>query len=276
MTTFTPNFNLDKYEGTDKPDLTDQYNAAMAKIDTALQAALEARAELQNSIGTLNINLTATNTALDAVKTEVDKNTPLVEEHVNYFAALGVTDEDSANALHTEIDNAYQGAVSNTQSISDINETLLAVSKHQYTTKPLTFNIGSDSITYDIAVGICNVDNSIKLYGDCFFTNQVTLDRVAVPGLSGVYGVPSNETLDIPDLTEGRRVVYAGLYLQEKDNVSSLLGGNMSWAIGTDKKVYVCIAGQQSSTFQRGTHFMYFQIPIYFGAGFTHNTSDES
>lgn len=36
MTQYTPNFNLDLYESTDKPNLRDQYNAAMGKIDTQL------------------------------------------------------------------------------------------------------------------------------------------------------------------------------------------------------------------------------------------------
>lgn len=36
MTQYTPNYNLDLYEDTDKPNLRDQYNAAMGKIDTQL------------------------------------------------------------------------------------------------------------------------------------------------------------------------------------------------------------------------------------------------
>lgn len=38
-TDFTPNYNLDKYTATDKPNLRDQYNAAMDKIDLALLSA---------------------------------------------------------------------------------------------------------------------------------------------------------------------------------------------------------------------------------------------
>ena len=37
MATYTQNYNLDKYEGTDKPNLRDQYNSAMEKIDSALK-----------------------------------------------------------------------------------------------------------------------------------------------------------------------------------------------------------------------------------------------
>ena len=37
MATYTQNYNLDKYEGSDKPNLRDQYNSAMDKIDSALK-----------------------------------------------------------------------------------------------------------------------------------------------------------------------------------------------------------------------------------------------
>ena len=36
MTQYTPNYNLDLYEDTDKPNLRDQYNSAMGKIDVAM------------------------------------------------------------------------------------------------------------------------------------------------------------------------------------------------------------------------------------------------
>lgn len=36
MTQYTPNYNLDLYEDSDKPNLRDQYNAAMGKIDVAM------------------------------------------------------------------------------------------------------------------------------------------------------------------------------------------------------------------------------------------------
>lgn len=37
MTLYTTNYNLDKYEGIDKPNLRDQYNSAMDKIDSVLK-----------------------------------------------------------------------------------------------------------------------------------------------------------------------------------------------------------------------------------------------
>lgn len=60
MATYTPHYNLDKYEGTDRPNLRDQYNSAMDKIDLELytqgaearEAATTAR-ELAVTVGNL-------------------------------------------------------------------------------------------------------------------------------------------------------------------------------------------------------------------------------
>lgn len=53
MATYTTNYNLDKYEGTDSPNLTDQYNSAMDKIDaqmmTNAQSAQTAQTAAQNA-----------------------------------------------------------------------------------------------------------------------------------------------------------------------------------------------------------------------------------
>ena len=37
-TEYTPNYNLDKYSANDRPNLRDQYNSAMEKIDAALKS----------------------------------------------------------------------------------------------------------------------------------------------------------------------------------------------------------------------------------------------
>lgn len=53
MATYTTNYNLDKYEGTDSPNLTDQYNSAMDKIDAQMmanaQSAQTAQTAAQNA-----------------------------------------------------------------------------------------------------------------------------------------------------------------------------------------------------------------------------------
>ena len=73
-TDFTPNYNLDKYTATDKPNLRDQYNAAMDKIDLALLSAntnaTEAKATTQSFAG--DIAAKADQTDLDALTQTVN------------------------------------------------------------------------------------------------------------------------------------------------------------------------------------------------------------
>lgn len=139
MTQYTENYRLELYEGTDKADLTDQYNVSMGILDGAMKGVVDdtdaSVAGIRADLATTNSNLNATNINLaalddkvdanqtaqattnlnfqneiDTLKTTVDKNTPLVEEHVNYFAQLGVTDVESATNLHTQINQTQETA----------------------------------------------------------------------------------------------------------------------------------------------------------------------
>lgn len=64
MASFTPNFNLDLYESTDKPNLRDQYNGAMNKLDTLLHTQ---QTNIDNAVTTANKALELSNAQGDAV-----------------------------------------------------------------------------------------------------------------------------------------------------------------------------------------------------------------
>lgn len=70
MATYTTNYNLDKYEGTDSPNLTDQYNSAMNKIDaqmmTNAQSAQNAQTAASNAMSTAQKAETAASDAAAA------------------------------------------------------------------------------------------------------------------------------------------------------------------------------------------------------------------
>lgn len=72
---YTPNYNLDKYIGTDKPNLRDQYNSAMDKIDAQFVVIDNDHTETSNQIFAISTRVTAaegqigqTGTELAAVK----------------------------------------------------------------------------------------------------------------------------------------------------------------------------------------------------------------
>ena len=69
---YTSHYNLDKYVATDKPNLRDQYNAAMDKIDTALYAANQAASASQADADAVasrlpTISFDSTHTVADAI-----------------------------------------------------------------------------------------------------------------------------------------------------------------------------------------------------------------
>lgn len=70
MATYTTNYNLDKYEGTDSPNLTDQYNSAMDKIDAQMmsnaQSAQTAQTAASNAMSTAQNAKTAASDAAAA------------------------------------------------------------------------------------------------------------------------------------------------------------------------------------------------------------------
>lgn len=61
MATYTQYYSLDKYESTDRPNLRDQYNAAMDKVDSQLHVQAGNLATAQQAVQTLQTQVT-TNT----------------------------------------------------------------------------------------------------------------------------------------------------------------------------------------------------------------------
>ena len=97
---YTPNYNLDLYVSTDKPNLRDQYNGAMGKIDRALLDANNKVVDYGNQVANLTTRV---------VKVEADSK--------------GYADGIAANAsqiatVKTTADNALSLAETNEQDIS--------------------------------------------------------------------------------------------------------------------------------------------------------------
>lgn len=71
---YTPNYNLDKYVGTDKPNLRDQYNGAMDKIDAQFVVIENDHTETNNQISAINTNMTQLGTRIDEVIDSLSRN----------------------------------------------------------------------------------------------------------------------------------------------------------------------------------------------------------
>ena len=95
-TEFTPNYNLDLYASEDKPNLRDQYNAAMGKIDTQLK--LEAD------------GVTNANANVMGIRADVEALTSTVEAHGVQIAGAQKTADDALSLAHTN-----EGGIASTQ-----------------------------------------------------------------------------------------------------------------------------------------------------------------
>lgn len=117
---YTPNYNLDLYVSTDKPNLRDQYNGAMGKIDKALLDAnnkvvdygnqvanLSTRVEnVETTVGGLDGRITANTEQIAAVKSTADgaaANATAAKKTAEDALSLAQTNEQDISLAETRI-----------------------------------------------------------------------------------------------------------------------------------------------------------------------------
>lgn len=83
-TEYTPNYNLDLYASADKPNLRDQYNTAMGKIDAKMKANADGITNANANVGTLQ-------TQMKQVQGDVTALESTVETHGTQIAGVQKT-----------------------------------------------------------------------------------------------------------------------------------------------------------------------------------------
>lgn len=129
---YTANYNLDLYVNEDKPNLRDQYNAAMRKIDNALVADDAALSTIDGQIVTINQNYTTLNGIVgnsnsglvkdvaDLQTTVGDASSGLVKDVADNATAIGGLVNDVAD-LETTVGDANSGLV---KDVADLETTV--------------------------------------------------------------------------------------------------------------------------------------------------------
>lgn len=122
---YTPNYNLDKYVGTDKPNLRDQYNSAMDKIDAQFVVIENDHTETGNQISAINTNMTQLGERVTAAENKVtavegqiaatNATVAEVKETADNAMSLASTNEGDIATLDAEMVQVQQG-VTNLQS----------------------------------------------------------------------------------------------------------------------------------------------------------------
>lgn len=116
-TEYTPNYNLDLYASADKPNLRDQYNAAMGKIDTQMKKSAD-------DVTNANANVLTLQTQITEAQKDIAELESTVDEHGTEITNVQKTANDALSLAHTnesEIETT-QGTVTSLTSRVDAVE----------------------------------------------------------------------------------------------------------------------------------------------------------
>ena len=93
-TEYTPNYNLDLYASTDKPNLRDQYNAAMGKIDTQMKKSAD-------DVTNANANVLTLQTQMTEAQKDIAELESTVDEHGTEITNVQKTANDALSLAQT-------------------------------------------------------------------------------------------------------------------------------------------------------------------------------
>lgn len=93
-TEYTPNYNLDLYASADKPNLRDQYNAAMGKIDTQMKKSAD-------DVTNANANVLTLQTQMTEAQKDISALESTVETHGTQITNVKKTADDALSLAKT-------------------------------------------------------------------------------------------------------------------------------------------------------------------------------
>lgn len=106
-TEYTPNYNLDLYASADKPNLRDQYNAAMGKIDTQMKKSADDVTNANANVHTLQTQMTEAQKDISALESTVETHgTQItdVQKTADDALSLAKTNEGNITEAQNDID----------------------------------------------------------------------------------------------------------------------------------------------------------------------------
>lgn len=106
-TEYTPNYNLDLYASADKPNLRDQYNAAMGKIDTQMKKSADDVTNANANVHTLQTQMTEAQKDISALESTVETHgTQItgVQKTADDALSLAKTNEGGITEAQNDID----------------------------------------------------------------------------------------------------------------------------------------------------------------------------
>lgn len=127
-TEYTPNYNLDLYASADKPNLRDQYNAAMGKIDTQMKKSADDVTNANANVLTLQTQVTEAQKDISALESTVETHgTQITDVQKTADDALSLAKTNESDIADTQADvTSLTGRVTAVEGAVNKNETGIA------------------------------------------------------------------------------------------------------------------------------------------------------
>lgn len=123
-TEYTPNYNLDLYASADKPNLRDQYNAAMGKIDTQMKKSADDVTNVNANVLTLQTQVTEAQKDISALESTVETHgTQITDVQKTADDALSLAKTNESDIADTQADvTSLTGRVTAVEGAAKKNE----------------------------------------------------------------------------------------------------------------------------------------------------------
>lgn len=127
-TEYTPNYNLDLYASADKPNLRDQYNAAMGKIDTQMKKSADDVTNANANVLTLQTQVTEAQKDISALESTVETHgTQITGVQKTADDALSLAKTNESDIADTQADvTSLTGRVTAVEGAANKNKTGIA------------------------------------------------------------------------------------------------------------------------------------------------------
>lgn len=127
-TEYTPNYNLDLYASADKPNLRDQYNTAMGKIDTQMKKSADDVTNANANVLTLQKQVTEAQKDISTLESTVEKHgTQITDVKKTADDALSLAKTNKSDIAGTQADvTSLAGRVTAVEGVANKNTTGIA------------------------------------------------------------------------------------------------------------------------------------------------------
>lgn len=127
-TEYTSNYNLDLYASADKPNLRDQYNAAMGKIDTQMKKSADDVTNANANVLTLQTQMTEAQKDISALESTVETHgTQITDVQKTADDALSLAKTNESDIVDTQADvTSLTGRVTKVEGTANDNKTNIA------------------------------------------------------------------------------------------------------------------------------------------------------